>query len=99
MRKSCSNLSPSLTRRFPINDDSGLGELILINGGRWLLTASRTGSVAYYALDAREPVKRLLVQEELEYFPRFGCGVCMAVDTCNESALLSFNLALCVFQH
>ena len=86
---------PPLIRRFPTND-SDISALTLIDGGRWLLVVSRFGSVSYYDLDTQEPVKRLLIpavrlESRDDYFP---CTAMMAVDMDNDSALLSFNLAL-----
>ena len=63
IRKTRTSLTPALTRRFPIDNSDDVTELILIDGGRWLLTASGTGSVSYYDLDARQPVKTLLIQD------------------------------------
>ncbi|KAF8962557.1 hypothetical protein BDZ97DRAFT_1759167 [Flammula alnicola] len=91
--KTQTEFSPARTRRFPTGD-SGVGALTLISGGRWLLTTSDTGSVSYYDLDTQNPVKRLLIPEQMEDFPDFSHGVLMAVDVDNESALLSFNLAM-----
>ena len=51
VRKTQTKLSPALTRRSPIAD-SGVAALVLVNGGRWLLTVSGIGSVSYYDLDA-----------------------------------------------
>jgi len=88
-------LPPPLMRRIPINN-SDIRALTLINGGRWLLVVSCFGSVSYYDLDTQKPVKKLLIPAaRLEcrdyYFP---CIAKIAVDMDNESALLSFNLAL-----
>jgi hypothetical protein len=87
-------LSPALTRRFHI-DNSGTKALILIKGGRWLLTASDLGSVSYYDLETREPMERPLIPGKRE---RDSDGsfhvVKMDVDIDDESAVLSFNLAL-----
>ena len=63
IRKTRTQLTPTLTRRFPIDNSDDVTELILIDGGRWLLTASGTGSVSYYDLYARQPVKTLLIQD------------------------------------
>lgn len=93
IRQRRTELFPPFTRRFPI-DDLYVGALILITGGRWLLTASATGSVWYYDLDARAPVKRLLIPEQMEYLHGFSNGVRMVVDIDNKSSLLSFNLAM-----
>jgi len=93
IRKTRTKLSPTLTRRFPM-DNSDVAALILVNGGRWLLTASGTGSVWYYDLDARQPVKTPLIHGQIEYFRDLRCDASMALDICNESALLSFNLVL-----
>lgn len=93
IRQRRTELFPPLTCRFPI-DDLYVGALILITGGRWLLTASATGSVWYYDLDARAPVKRLLIPEQMEYLHGFSNGVRMVVDIDNKSSLLSFNLAM-----
>jgi len=68
--------------------------VILIDGGRWLLTASGTGSVSYHDLDARQPVKTLLIQDQVEYLPDFKHVTRMALDICNKSTLLSFNPVL-----
>ena len=46
------NFSPALTRRFPM-DEFDVTVVVLIDGGRWLLTASATGSVSYYDLDTQ----------------------------------------------
>jgi len=86
--------SPALTRRLHI-DNSGAKALILIKGGRWLLTASDLGSVSYYDLETREPVERPLIPKKRE---RDSDGpfrvVTMDVDINDKSAVLSFNLAL-----
>ena len=74
-------LSPALTRRFPI-DNFDVTAIILIHGGRWLLTASGTSSVLYCDLDARQPVKTLLIQDQMEYLPGF------------QMLQVSFNLVL-----
>ena len=74
-------LSPALTRRFPI-DNFDVTAIILIHGGRWLLTTSGTSSVLYYDLDARQPVKTLLIQNQMEYLPGF------------QMLQVSFNLVL-----
>jgi hypothetical protein len=94
-RKTRTELPPALMRRLPINK-SDIRTLTLINGGRWLLIVSRFGSVSYYDLDTQEPLKRLLIpaarlESRDDYFP---CTAKIAVDMDNESALLSFNLAL-----
>ena len=91
-RKTRDTLSPALTRRLPI-DNSGIGTLTLINGGRWLLTACYYGSVSYYDLDTENPVKRLLIPRIRERVEIFN-SVAMAVDIDHESGVLSFNLAL-----
>ena len=93
IRKTQTEFSPARTRRFP-TDDSGVGALTLISGGRWLLTVSDTSSVSYYDLDTQNPMKRLLIPDQMEDFPGFSHGVMMTVDVNNESALLSFNLAM-----
>lgn len=87
-------VSPAFTRRLPI-DDSGIGTLTLINGGRWLLTVSYYGSVSYYDLDMKNPVKRLLIPKvrEQNHSGSF-YAVAMSVDIDDESAMLTFNLAL-----
>jgi len=94
-RKTQDELSPALTRRLPIDShDSGTNTpIILINGGRWLLTAS--DSVSYYDLDTRKPVEQLLVPKKRD---RNGClrVVKMTVDVEDEPYILSFNLALCL---
>ena len=92
-RKTRTESSPALTRRFPM-DNSDVTALILVNGGRWLLTASGTGSVSYYDLDARQPVKTLLIHDQIEYSSDLRYDARMALDICSESALLSFNLVL-----
>ena len=94
-RKTWTSLSAALIRRLPINN-SDIRALTLINGGRWLLVVSRFGSVSYYDLDTQEPVKRLLIpaarlENRDHYHP---CTAKIAVDMDNESAVLSFNLAL-----
>ena len=94
-RKTSIELPFPLMRRLPINK-SDIRALTLINGGRWLLVVSRFGSVSYYDLDTQEPVKRLLIpaarlESRDDYFP---CTAKIAVDMDNESAFLSFNLAL-----
>ena len=94
IRKTRTQLTPALTRRFPIVNSDDVTALILIDGGRWLLTASGTGSVSYYDLDARQPVKTLLIPDQMEYLPDFRHVARMALDNCNESTLLSFNLVL-----
>ena len=94
IRKIPTRLTPALTRRFPIVNSDDVTSLILIDGGRWLLTASGTGSVSYYDLDARHPVKMLLIPDQMEYLPDFHHAARMALDICNESTLLSFNLVL-----
>src|SRR5258708_11047022 len=91
-RKTRDRLSPALTRRLHI-DNSGIGTLTLINGGRWLLTACYYGSVSYYDLDTENPVKRLLIPRIRERVDSLN-SVAMAVDIDNESGVLSFNLAL-----
>ncbi|KIM41965.1 hypothetical protein M413DRAFT_27502 [Hebeloma cylindrosporum] len=72
--------------------------MTLINGGRWLLVVSSSGSVSYYDLEIREPVKRLLIPADRLHawgdYSRSGVSAKIAVDMDNESALLSFNLAL-----
>ena len=93
IRKTQTKLSPALTRRFSIVN-SDVTALILVSGGRWLLTASGTGSVSYYDLDARRPVKMLLIQDQMEYLRDFRHVARMTLDVCEESALLSFNLVL-----
>lgn len=92
-RKTQNALSPALTRRLPI-DNSGIGTLTLINGGRWLLTVSFCGSVSYYDLDMKNPVKMLLIPKirEQDHSGSFN-AVAMAVDM-EDSAVLTFNLAL-----
>jgi len=92
-RKGRPKLFPSLTRHLPI-DNSGIRALTLINGGRWLLTVSRFGSVSYYDLDTPGAVERLLIRGQMRNFGGSGDDVVMNVDMDNESALLSFNLAL-----
>lgn len=90
-RKTQDKLYPALTRRLPI-DNSGNNTLrILINEGRWLLTAS--GSVSYYDLDTRKPAERLLIPQIIDQDGSFRV-VKMAVDIDDESTLLTFNLAL-----
>ena len=75
-------------------DDFDVTAVILIDGGRWLLIASGTGSVSYYDLDVRQPVKMLLIPDQMGYLPDFKHVARMALDICNESTLLSFNLVL-----
>jgi hypothetical protein len=90
-RKTQDKLYPALTRRLPI-DNSGNNTLrILINEGRWLLTAS--GSVSYYDLDTRKPAEKLLIPQIIDQDGSFRV-VKMAVDIDDESTLLTFNLAL-----
>jgi len=67
-------LPSPLIRRLPINNNSDIRALTLINGGRWLLVVSRFGSVSYYDLDIQNPVKRLLIpavrlESRDDYFP------------------------------
>jgi len=92
-RKTQDTLTPALTRRLPI-DNFGIGTLTLINGGRWLLTVSFCGSVSYYDLDMKNPVKMLLIPKirEQDHSGSFN-AVAMAVDM-DDSAMLTFNLAL-----
>ena len=91
-------MSPVLTRQLPIIDSSIRG-LFLVNGGRWLLTVSCLGSVSYYDLDAQDPVKRTLITSQIKYLDEdlwlenFD-DLMMTLDVDNESAILSFNLAL-----
>ena len=93
-RKARDALSPVLTRRLPV-DNSQIKTLILIDGGRWLLTASGSGSVSYYNLGTRKPVQRLLIPK-IRKKDGSSYDVNMVVDVDDESALLSFNLALYV---
>ena len=94
-RKTQDELPPALTRRLPIDSHhSGINTpLILINGGRWLLTASE--SVSYYDLDTRKPVEQHLIPKKRD---RNGSlrVVKMTVDVDDESDILSFHLALCL---
>ena len=94
IRKTRTQLTPTLTRRFPIDNANDVTAIILIDSGRWLLTAFGTGSVSYYDLDDRQPVKTLLIHDQIEYFPDLRYDSNMALDICNESTLLSFNLVL-----
>lgn len=92
-RKTQDKLYPALTRRLPIENSGTNTFRILINGGRWLLTASN--SVSYYDLDSRKPVERLLIPQNIDGDGSFHV-VKMALDIDDESAPLIFNLALCL---
>ncbi|KIM41977.1 hypothetical protein M413DRAFT_27514 [Hebeloma cylindrosporum] len=92
-RKTRTKLRFSLIRRLPLRK-SEIRALTLINGGRWLLTVSRFGSVSYYDLETQEPVKRVLIPAPQLGSPDGQCTAKIAVDMDYESALLSFNLAL-----
>jgi hypothetical protein len=74
-----------------LNHNYQFDHVTLVNGGRWLLLAYTTGSVAYYDLDAQEPMKRLLISEQSDIFSAY---VIVDIDIDNESASLSFNLAM-----
>jgi hypothetical protein len=72
----------------------------LVEGGRWLLVASNTGSIAYFDLDASTPTETILIPDQFEppirdqfgYLPEI--RIVMAVDMDNDSAFLEFNLFL-----
>ncbi|KAF8186783.1 hypothetical protein BJ912DRAFT_452300 [Pholiota molesta] len=74
-----------------LNHNYQFDHVTLVNGGRWLLLAYTTGSVAYYDLDAQEPMKRVLISEQSEICSAY---VIVDIDIDNESASLSFNLAM-----
>ncbi|PFH46437.1 hypothetical protein AMATHDRAFT_43600 [Amanita thiersii Skay4041] len=93
LRKSQTKLLPNLTRRFPMNH-SDARAFSLIHGGRWLLTASETGSVSYLDLDAQDLTKRLLISEQMERLPDSIHRILMAVDSDNEFNPSSFNIAM-----
>ena len=65
----------------------------LVQGGRWLLATSDTGSVTYFDLDASDPFpQNALIPDQ---FPSFkGMWTHMAVDVDRNTGLLAFNLAL-----
>ena len=69
IRRTRTQLTPTLTHQFPINNANDVTAIILIDSGQWLLTASGTRSVLYYDLDNRQPVKMLLIHDQIEYFP------------------------------
>ena len=78
-------------------DNSDVTALILVNGGRWLLTASDLESVSYYDLDARQwPVKTLLIHEQIEYLPGFRHFESMDLDICITNPLCYHSILSCI---
>jgi hypothetical protein len=65
----------------------------LVEGGRWLLGVSDTGSVTYLDLDASPITESVLIPDQ---HPSLGTMMWthMAVDVDRDSAFLAFNLAL-----
>ncbi|KIM36606.1 hypothetical protein M413DRAFT_448967, partial [Hebeloma cylindrosporum] len=74
--------------------------MYLLEGGRWLLLASHTGSVTYFDLDAQIPSERILIPGQVN--PESETDIKMAIDRDNTSPFLLFTadsekLVLCVF--
>lgn len=65
----------------------------LVEGGRWFLVASGTGSITYFDLDASPITEGVLIPDQ---HPSLDIMMWthMAVDVDRDSAFLSFNLAL-----
>jgi len=65
----------------------------LVQGGRWLLATSDTGSVTYFDLDASDTITQsVLIPDQ---FPNLnGMWTHMAIDVDRDSTFLAFNLAL-----
>ncbi|KIM36610.1 hypothetical protein M413DRAFT_448969 [Hebeloma cylindrosporum] len=72
--------------------------MYLVEGGRWLLVVSVTGSITYFDLDASTPTESLLVPDQFDlpvpyrFRPKSEAKVAMAIDRDNDSAFLAFNL-------
>jgi len=64
--------------------------MYLVEGGRWLLVASNTGSVSYFDLDASTPIESILIPDQFDYISK--SRISMAIDRDCDSALLTFNL-------
>jgi hypothetical protein len=65
----------------------------LVQGGRWLLAISDTGSVSYFDLDTFDPITQSVLTPD--QFPNLtGIWTHMAIDVDRDSAFLAFNLAL-----
>jgi len=64
----------------------------LVEGGRWLLVVSKTGSIAYFDLDCTTPTKCILIPDQFD--ERFSTGLSMTIDRDCDSAFLMFNLAV-----
>ncbi|KDR66378.1 hypothetical protein GALMADRAFT_1158987 [Galerina marginata CBS 339.88] len=66
----------------------------LVEGGRWLLLATRTGSITYHDLDHPDIPERVLIPDQVEWHDTL--GVSMDVDIDETEPVLTFNLALSV---
>lgn len=65
----------------------------LVEGGRWLLGASATGSVTYFDLDASPITESVLIPDQHPSL-KIMMWTHMSVDVDRDSAFLAFNLAM-----
>ena len=68
--------------------------MCLVEGGRWLLIASDTSSVAYFDLDASPITENILIPDQHDPTSNILMWTHMAIDVDGNSAFLAFNLAL-----
>ena len=64
----------------------------LVEGGRWLLVASDTGSISYFDLEASDPTETTLTPEQFQ--GKSHAQVTMAIDVDRDSSFLAFNLVV-----
>ncbi|KJA27766.1 hypothetical protein HYPSUDRAFT_34909 [Hypholoma sublateritium FD-334 SS-4] len=83
-------------RGFPVQTDE-YSSAHLIQGGRWMLVATRTGAVTYYDLDAEIITGTELIppQTKVQRFSR--TRMCVDVDA--DSPMLSFRFASSLIGH
>jgi len=89
-------------RRRKIETTNIANRMYLVEGGRWLLVASDSGSISYFDLDASTPTESILIPDQFEPPIRVLVGyspeirIIMSIDMDNDSAFLSFNLLLSI---
>ncbi|KDR66907.1 hypothetical protein GALMADRAFT_258797 [Galerina marginata CBS 339.88] len=87
----CRATGKKLPRKF--NIPTKQAECVhLVEGGRWLLVVTRTGSVEYYDLDAESITGAPLIPNQIGGHPE--SEIRMSIDMDENAPTLSFNLAL-----
>jgi len=85
---------PSRVREVATTKTRDPQSMRLLEGGRWLLTASDTSSVVYFDLDASPITENVLIPDQHDPVPNVFMCTQMAIDVDGNSAFLAFNLAL-----